>query len=378
MSSAYPAIRSWWNSGWIRRRCRRCSSPSVVSRLSPIIRFAACIVGPLRNAAVRADEHVAHEVRVVQQARPGTSAGAGPRRRRTSRPLPSRPIGSRRKPAERREARHGRARAERTRTLRCGRHAPRVPRRGPAWDHADTMPRCRRSFPTATDACGHPRRTSRPSSRSARACDLEDFGEVDMHEDWVRDDWVRPRFDVRPTPGSSRSPARRDRRVRVHVGRGAVHDLRLRRLGPPAAPGLGIGTALVWRWRRRAAPRRSRVPAGSALRVHQSFDADASGARAPDLSEPARCSSAWGTGRARVPAHADRCPGRFDRGRCAGRHRDPAARRGDDPAIFTVMDEGFRQHWGYRPSPRSGCSSGTRRPPSTPALVRRSRGRRDR
>jgi ribosomal protein S18 acetylase RimI-like enzyme len=46
----------------------------------------------------------------------------------------------------------------------------------------------------------------------------------------------------------------------------------------------GLGTALVREVERRALRDRAQLPAGSALRVLQSFDADASGARDPDAS----------------------------------------------------------------------------------------------
>lgn len=185
-----------------------------------------------------------------------------------------------------------------------------------------------------------------------RACDLEDFGEVDMHEDWIRDDWQRPRFDVATDTWVVTSPGGEivafaytwdEEPFTIFDSAGWVH---------PEHRGLGIGTALVLAVERRAARDLGKVPAGSALRVHQSFDADASGARTPDSSGARALFERLGYALEREFMHLqiDLQDG-FDAGDApAGIVIRPRG-EGDDPGIFTVMDEGFRQHWGYQPEP---------------------------
>nr|MBA3691515.1 GNAT family N-acetyltransferase [Actinomycetota bacterium] len=113
-----------------------------------------------------------------------------------------------------------------------------------------------------------------------RACDLDDLGEVDIHEDWVRDDWRRPRFDVTTDtwvvtePGGDVVAAAftwdEEPRV-IFDSMGWVH---------PGHRDRGIGTALANAVERRAMRDVGSVPAGSVPRVHQSFDAENAGARA--------------------------------------------------------------------------------------------------
>lgn len=117
-----------------------------------------------------------------------------------------------------------------------------------------------------------------------RACDLQDIGEVDVQENWVRDEWVRPRFDpltdawVVTEPSGEVVAATYTWDQEPHTlfdSAGWVH---------PAHRGQGIGTALVLAVEGRAVRDLAEVPAGSAPRVLQSFDADASGAHDPDAS----------------------------------------------------------------------------------------------
>jgi ribosomal protein S18 acetylase RimI-like enzyme len=120
----------------------------------------------------------------------------------------------------------------------------------------------------------------------------------------------------------------------------------------PRHRGLGIGTALVLTVERRAARDPGKVPAGSALRVHQSFDADASGVRPSDASGARSLFERHGYAPEREFQHMKiDVPAGFDAGGPpAGIAIRPRV-EADDPGIFTVMDEGFRQHWGYRPEP---------------------------
>jgi mycothiol synthase len=185
-----------------------------------------------------------------------------------------------------------------------------------------------------------------------RACDLEDFGEFDMHEDWLLDDWHRPRFDpstdawVVTEPGGEVVAAAYtwDEEPRtIFDSAGWVH---------PAHRGRGIGTAIAVAVERRAMRDAARVPAGSALRVLQSFDADASGARAPGASGARSLFERLGYVPEREFLHMQiDLPDGFDAGDAPAGVEIRARREGDDPAIFTVMDEGFRQHWGYRWEP---------------------------
>jgi mycothiol synthase len=177
-----------------------------------------------------------------------------------------------------------------------------------------------------------------------RACDLEDFGEIDFHEDWVRDDWVRARFDpstdawVVTEPGGeivAFASTYDEEPFTIFDSAGWVH---------PRHRGKGIGTVLALAVERRAERDLAKVPAGSAPRVHQSLDAVAPGAQAlferlgysPEREfQHMQIEVPDGYGAGEPPAGI------------AIRPRVEA----DDPGIFAVMDEGFRQHWGYRPEP---------------------------
>ncbi len=177
-----------------------------------------------------------------------------------------------------------------------------------------------------------------------RACDLEDFGEIDFHEDFLLDDWRRPRFDattdtwvVTELGGEVVAFASTwdEEPFTIFDSAGWVH---------PRHRGRGIGTVLVLAVERRAERDLAKVPAGSAPRVHQSFDAEAPGASA--LFER------HGYAPEREFQHMEiDVPAGFDAGEPPAGIAIRPRTEPDDPGIFTVMDEGFRQHWGYRPEP---------------------------
>jgi ribosomal protein S18 acetylase RimI-like enzyme len=177
-----------------------------------------------------------------------------------------------------------------------------------------------------------------------RACDLEDFGEVDFHEDFLLDDWRRPRFDATTDTWVVTEPGGEvvafastwdEEPFTIFDSAGWVH---------PRHRGRGIGTALVLAVERRAERDLAKVPASSAARVHQSFDADAPGARS--LFER------HGYTPEREFQHMEiEVLSGFDAGGPPGGIAIRPRTEADDAGIFTVMDEGFRQHWGYRPEP---------------------------
>jgi mycothiol synthase len=181
-----------------------------------------------------------------------------------------------------------------------------------------------------------------------RACDIADIGDLDMPEDWVRDEWLRPRFDpstdawiVTQERGEVIACAytwEEEPRV-LFDSTGWVH---------PAHRGRGVGSALVQEVERRALRDRAQVPAGSAVRVLQSFDSDASGARDPDASGARNLFQALGYRPEREYLHMEiDVPDRFVAGDPpAGivvRPRTPA----DDRDIVAVMAEAFNDPWDY-------------------------------
>ena len=118
----------------------------------------------------------------------------------------------------------------------------------------------------------------------ARTCDLEDVAEPEMFEDWIYDEWVRPRFD--PATDAWVVTGRRG----DIVGFGYTWDEEPNKLFDstgyvyPARRGLGIGTALVDAVERRSLRDRTSSMPAATIRVHQSFDEDASGRRDPNAS----------------------------------------------------------------------------------------------
>ena len=146
-----------------------------------------------------------------------------------------------------------------------------------------TISGCGPIFPLDIGCAPRRSTTSPPLWRSAGRA-IEDIGEVDVQENWVHDEWVRPRFDpstdawVVTEPGEEVVAATYTWGQEPHTlfdSAGWVH---------PAHRGRGIGTALVLAVEGRAVRDLAELPAGSAPRVLQSFDADASGAHDPDAS----------------------------------------------------------------------------------------------
>jgi ribosomal protein S18 acetylase RimI-like enzyme len=181
-----------------------------------------------------------------------------------------------------------------------------------------------------------------------RACDLADIGELDADENWIRDEWVRPRFDpatnawVVTEPGGECVAFAYTWDEEPHVlfdSIGYVH---------PAHRGRGVGTALVLAVERHALQELAEVPQGSALRVLQSFDADASGAHDPDASGARILFESLGYSPEREYLHmkievpegfvADGAPPGI-----VIRPRTEA----DDPDIVAVMADAFDDPWDY-------------------------------
>ena len=174
------------------------------------------------------------------------------------------------------------------------------------------------------------------------ACDLADFGEVDADEEWLRDDWRRPRFDpstdtwVVTAPGGRLAAAAYTWEELPHTifdSGGWVH---------PQHRGLGLGSALVRRVERRALRDVAEVEPGSAPRVHQWFDADNPGARG--------LFQRLGYAPTREFLHMaiEVGPG-FDPGAPPEGIGIRSREERDDPAIFVAVQEAFREHWGFQP-----------------------------
>jgi mycothiol synthase len=181
-----------------------------------------------------------------------------------------------------------------------------------------------------------------------RACDLEDIGEVDLDEDWVCDEWMRPRFDpstdawVVAEPRGEVVAATYTWNEEPHAlfdSAGWVH---------PAHRGRGIGTTLVLTVEGRAARDLAQVPAGSTPRVLQSFDADASGAHDPDASGARALFEGLGYSPEREYLHMGiDVPDGFDPGSApAGITIRPRV-EADDRAIVAVMADAFDDPWDY-------------------------------
>ena len=177
-----------------------------------------------------------------------------------------------------------------------------------------------------------------------RACDLEDSGNVDVSEDWIRDDWRRPRFDpatnawIVTGPGEDVVAAAYtwdEEPGCLFDSNGWVH---------PGHRGRGLGTALARAVERRALRDASALPTGSALRVHQSFDAADPGARA--LFER----SGYALVREFLHMEIQLEPGMQAGSPPEGIEIRPRVET-DDPLIHAAMEETFRDHWGFQPEP---------------------------
>ena len=193
-----------------------------------------------------------------------------------------------------------------------------------------------------------------------RTCDLEDIGEFDVHENWVTDEWVRPRFDpstdawVVTEPGGTVVAATYTWDQEPHTlfdSAGWVH---------PAHRGRGIGTALVLAVEGRAVRDLAKVPAGSTLRVLQSFDADASGAHDPDASGARALLEGLGYSPEREYLHMEiDVSGEFVAGDAPAGIVIRPRREADDRDIVAVMADAFDDPWDYEEARQEFAASKT-------------------
>jgi ribosomal protein S18 acetylase RimI-like enzyme len=181
-----------------------------------------------------------------------------------------------------------------------------------------------------------------------RAADLADIGELDADEDWLHDDWTRPRFD----PSSDAWIVEQDAGPIVafvytwdedpHVrfdSAGYVH---------PDFRGRGIGSVLVDVVERRALRDRALVPPGSSIEVLHSFDSDASGLRDPDASGARALLEASGYGSEREYLHLGiDVPRGFVAGAPPAGITIRPRSEADDRGIVAVMADAFDDPWDY-------------------------------
>ncbi|MDP9184664.1 MAG: GNAT family N-acetyltransferase [Actinomycetota bacterium] len=193
-----------------------------------------------------------------------------------------------------------------------------------------------------------------------RACDLADIGEIDMNEEWLHDDWVRARFN--PSTDAWIVTENGGKAVAFAYTWDEEPHARFDSVGwvHPDYRRRGLGTALVQEVERRALRDRTQVPAGSAIRVLQSFDTDASGARDPDASGARILFEALGYEPEKEYLHMEiDVPGGFTVGDApAGivvRARTPA----DDRDIVAVMAEAFDDPWDYEEARQEFLASKT-------------------
>jgi mycothiol synthase len=192
------------------------------------------------------------------------------------------------------------------------------------------------------------------------ACDLEDIGEFELFENWVHDEWVRPRFDpstdawVVTEPGGKVVAATYTWDEKPHTlfdSAGWVH---------PAHRGRGIGTALVLAVEGRAARDLAEVPAGSAPRVLQSFDADASGAHGPDASGARALLETLGYSPEREYLHMEiEVPDGFVTGDAPAGIVIRSRTEADDRDIVAVMADAFDDPWDYEEAQQEFLLSAT-------------------
>jgi len=186
------------------------------------------------------------------------------------------------------------------------------------------------------------------ASEVAEACYRADLGDSDMDEDFLHDEWVRPRFDPSTDAWVVTGDAGEvvafaytweEEPHALFDSAGWVH---------PSYRGRGIGAALVRAVERRAIRDEPRMSVGVRVRVLQSFDTDASGARDPDASGARALLEGLGYGPEREYLHMEiEVPEDYVGGDApAGISIRPRV-VDDDPAIVGAMAEAFDDPWDY-------------------------------
>jgi mycothiol synthase len=181
-----------------------------------------------------------------------------------------------------------------------------------------------------------------------RAADRADIGEPDMDEDWLHDDWTRPRFD----PSTDAWIVEDDHGQIVAFGYTWDEEPHIRYDSAgyvhPNVRGRGVGSVLVDTVERRALRDRAHVPSGSSIRVLQSFNSDATGSRDPSASGAKALFDARGYMPEREYLHMGiDVPDGFEAGAPpAGITIRPRV-DADDRGVVAVMADAFDDPWDY-------------------------------